>query len=240
MTIATFAAALRLVNATRAAPPDFEFVVTSQVSLMYGLADIEPGPARRSGRTRMTMPTLVRRSGAVAALLAVVCLITACNPIRFTPGGGAGTGDCVSGTWKLDALNIPAPLTTPIGNLSITSSGTGVTLTLSASTWSLHADQTLSGTVSSSFGNASGSAHVVGDASGTYTSSDSSTVFTLASVSGTVDYNVTVAGQNFTGSLALPTSGLQRLYGLSGNAYSSCDVNGLSLTFRSFSMHSHH
>ena len=188
----------------------------------------------------MTMPTVIRRVGALAVLLALVSVLSACNPIRFTPSGGAGTGDCLSGTWKLDAESIPVPISTPLGDISITSTGTGVTLTLTGTTWSLHADQTLNGSVSSSFGTASGSVHVVGDASGSYTTSASTTVFTVTSVSGTAAYDVNVMGQNFTGSLSLSTSGLQKLYGLTGNAVSSCDTNGLSLSFKSFSMHAHH
>jgi hypothetical protein len=190
----------------------------------------------------MTMHTLVRRSGArLAALVAAATLVAACNPIHFTPGGGgAGTGACLPGTWNLDAETIFAPLPTQLGSISITSSGNGVTLTLTDTTWSLHADQTLSGSVTSQFGTASGSVHVAGDASGTYTSTASTATFTVTSISGTADYNVTAFGHNFTGSLSLPTSGLQKLYGLSGTANYTCNTSGLSLTFTSFTVHSHH
>jgi len=170
-----------------------------------------------------------------AALLAGGCIP------QFVPGSnGAGTGNCLPGTWNLDTEQISGGLSSAIPGLTITASGPGVSLKFDDTTWTLHADQTLSASFSSQWGSANGTVHVVGDASGTYTATSSAITFTLGSVSGSADYDVTVFGFHATGTLSLPTSGLQQLYGLSGTANDTCSSTGLSLDFPSFRMHATH
>jgi hypothetical protein len=183
----------------------------------------------------------VRRLGISALLVvAVTFLVTGCQPLVLLPGGGgAGTGSCLPGTWNLDTEHIDA-LATALPGLTITSSGPGVTLTFTDTTWTLHADQTLTGSLVTQYGTASGTVHVIGDAIGTYTSTASTITFTLAGITGSAAYDLTIFGSHVTGTLSLPTSGLQKLYGLSGTATDTCSSSGLTLTFPSFSMHSHH
>jgi hypothetical protein len=183
----------------------------------------------------------VRKLGiSIAAVVAIALLAAGCQPFNFTPGGGsAGSGSCLPGTWNLDTETFGA-LTTALPGLSITAAGPGLTLSMTATTWAVHADQTLTGSLSTKVGTASGSVHVTGDASGTYTSTASTVAFTLSSLSGSAAYDVTAFGVHLTGTLSLPTSGLQKLYGLTGSADVSCSASALSLTFPSFSMHAHH
>ena len=185
--------------------------------------------------------TRARKLGSSITLVIAVALLAAgCQPLTFLPGGGgAGSGSCLPGTWNLDSEQI-GTLATALPGLTITASGPGVTLTLTDTTWALHADQTLTGSLTTQFGTVSGTVHVTGDATGTYTSTSSSIAFTLASLSGSATYDVTIFGSHVTGTLSLPTSGLQKLYGLTGTASYTCSTSGLALTFPSFSMHVHH
>jgi hypothetical protein len=184
----------------------------------------------------------MRSVGGRLALVGVAALIAGgCVPLNFVPGpGGTGGGSCLSGTWNLDSEQIIGNLPTSIPGLTITTSGPGVTLNFTGSGWTLHAEQTLKASFTSKFGNASGTLHVVGDASGTYTSTGSTITFTLASLSGSADYSFTVFGFTATGSLSLPSSGVQKLYGLTGTANDTCSSTGLSLQFPSFNMHAKH
>lgn len=178
--------------------------------------------------------------GRLALLGAAALLAGGCIP-QFVPGGnGAGTGTCLPGIWNLDSEQITGGLSSAIPGLTITASGPGVSLTFTDTTWALHADQTLSASFTSHWGSANGTVHVVGDASGTYTSTSSAITFTLGSLSGSADYDVSVFGFHATGTLSLPTSGLQKLYGLSGTANDTCSSTGLSLDFPSFQMHAKH
>ncbi len=188
------------------------------------------------------MSTPVKRSAGRVALIALVALaLSGCTPILFTGGGGGGaTGAaCLPGTWTLDSETITAPISALIPGLQITTAGPGVTVTFDGTHWALHADQTLNGTLTTPLGSASGTAHVTADANGTYTATDSAITFTLAGVTGSVAYSVTFAGQTYSGTLSLPTSGLQQLYGLTGTANYTCGSSGLSLQFSGFSMHAH-
>jgi len=183
----------------------------------------------------------IRSVGGRLALVGVAALIAGgCVPLNFLPGPGTGGGRCLPGTWNLDSEQIAGGLPTSIPGLTIATSGPGVTLEFTATDWTLHADQTLDASFESQFGDASGTLHVVGDAGGTYTSTGSTITFTLASISGTADYDFTVFGFHVTGSLALPSSGLQKLYGLTGTANDTCSSGGLSLQFPSFDMHAKH
>ena len=183
----------------------------------------------------------IRKLGISITMIAAVALLaTGCQPFSFTPGGGgAGTGPCLPGTWNLDSMNIGA-LSTALPGLSITAAGPGLTLTLTDTTWSVHADQTLTGSLTTPAGTASGTVHVTGDASGTYTATLPSVSFKVTSVTGSAAYDVTVFGNHYTGTLSLPTSGLQKLYAYTGSATALCGASGLSLGFPSFSMHARH
>ena len=185
---------------------------------------------------------LMRSVGGRLALVGVVALLAGgCVPLQFLPGGnGAGSGSCLTGTWNLDTENITGAISTALPGLTVTTSGPGVTLTLTDTSWALHADQTLNGSLTTKWGSASGSIHVTADASGTYTSTTSTITFTLASLSGSAAYDITVFGFHATGTLSLPTSGLQKLYGLTGSPSYTCGSTGLALTFPSFSMHALH
>ena len=183
----------------------------------------------------------MRSVGGRLALVAIAAVLAGgCLPQFLPGGGGAGSGSCLPGTWNLDTEQITGALNTALPGLSITTSGPGVTLTFTASTWTLHADQTLTGSITTQWGSAGGTVHVVGDASGTYTTTSSAITFTLGQLSGSADYDITVFGFHATGSLSLPTSGLQQLYGLSGTANDTCSTSGLSLAFPSFHMHAKH
>ncbi|HWS44997.1 MAG TPA: hypothetical protein VN636_03980 [Acidimicrobiia bacterium] len=195
------------------------------------------GPVIAPGRAR-----LVRTGAWVAAAAVVAVLAAGCKPIAFTSsGGGAATGSCLTGTWKLDTQNLSSGLATAVPGLTVTASGPGVTLTLSDTAWTLHADQTLAASISTSWGDAHGTIHVTGDAHGSYSSGSASAItFTLAGLTGTADYTISALGHDFSGSLSLPASGLEKLYGLSGTATQACGASGLTLTFPTFSMHAHH
>ena len=183
----------------------------------------------------------IRKLGISITMVAAVALLAAgCQPLSFTPGGGgAGTGPCLPGTWNLDSMRIGA-LATALPGLSITAAGPGLTLTLTDTTWSVHVDQTLTGSLATPGGTASGTVHVTGDASGTYTATLPTVTFKVSSLSGSAAYDVTAFGNHYTGTLSLPTSGLQKLYGFTGSATASCSAGGLVLGFPSFSMHAHH
>ena len=101
-------------------------------------------------------------------------------------------------------------------------------------TWTLHADQTLTA--------AYDTATATGACDGrrerhVNTSTQQTIVFTLASLSGSATYGVTVFGSHFTGTMTLPASGLSNLYGLSQTAKYTCGSGELSLSFPSFTMH---
>jgi hypothetical protein len=74
------------------------------------------------------------------ALVALAGLLLAgCNSLIFHPsGGGAGTGACLPGTWKLDTEQLATPISTPIGDITLKASGEGTTMTFTDSAWSLH------------------------------------------------------------------------------------------------------
>jgi hypothetical protein len=184
----------------------------------------------------------VRKAGTRIAMLAVIALLAAgCTPTLFPPAGADGeTATCPTGVWKIDTETITGQLSTVIPGLTVTGSGPGVTLTLTDGTWALHADQTLNASLTTSFGNASGTVHVTGDANGALTTTPSNLTFTLASLSGSASYDATILGLHVNGSTSLPGSGLEQLYGLTGTAGYSCASGGLSLTFASYSMHAHH
>ena len=173
--------------------------------------------------------------GSRVALLAVaVTMVAGCDPWIHLPGSGGDSATCPVGSWTITSETITKPLSGLVPGLEITSSGPGVTLGLDSDhTWKLHADQTLT----ASLGSASGTVHVTGDASGTYTSTATAATFTLASVTGSATYTISAFGAHFSGTASLPSSGLSHLYGLSGTANYTCNSGDLSLGFPSFKMH---
>jgi hypothetical protein len=169
---------------------------------------------------------------AARVVLVVVAVVAAagCN-LNFLPnGGGAGTGACLPGTWTYQTVQLQSPISTPIGSLSITSSGPGTTLTFSDTTWALTTNTTYTGTLTSPIGTFDGTVTLNGSANGTYARNDSNVTFTLGAVSGTATYDVQGAGQHFSGTLSLPSSGVQKLVGLSGTAPFSCSASALTFT----------
>ena len=171
----------------------------------------------------------------------VVLMAAGCGPWLRLPGSGSGAGGraatCPAGDWTITSETLTEPLSTLIPGLTINASGPGVVLHLNSdNTWTLTADQTLT----ASFDGGSGTVHVAGAANGTYTSTPTTTSFTVAGISGQVTYDVTAFGSEFTGTVALPSSGLDELYGLSGPANYACSSASLSLRFHSFRMHARH
>ncbi len=174
----------------------------------------------------------------VALLVVVVMTVAGCDPYPWLglPGGGGGTSAAAgpAGSWTVTSETLTEPLSTLIPGLTITASGPGITLNLkSDNTWTLEADQTLT----ASFDNANGTVHVTGTANGTYTSTATTTTFTVAAMSGQVTYDITALGSEFTGTVTLASSGLSDLYGLSGPATYARSSTSLSLQFHSFRMH---
>jgi hypothetical protein len=179
----------------------------------------------------------------IALVALAVLAVAGCNPINFLPGpGGTGTpGNCLVGVWNLDSEQIQSPITTPLGTLEITTSGNGTSLTFGDTTWELKSDTVLNATFKSQFGTFTGELDINADAKGTYTADGTKITFTLGSVTGTVGYNATIFGQNFSGSIDLASSGLQKLVGLSGSADYTCSpTSGLSFTLPPISVHAKH
>ena len=183
----------------------------------------------------------VRTVGVRVALVAVVAFTVAgCDPwISLPIGGGAGSSatSCPAGNWTITSETLTKPLTTLIPGLTITTTGPGVTLNMNNDdTWTLHADQTLS----ASLDMASATLHVTADANGTYTTTGTTSTFTVAAITGSVGYDISAFGSEFTGTVTLPDSGLGILYGPSGPAKYSCNSSHLSLGFHALKMHGRH
>jgi hypothetical protein len=173
-------------------------------------------------------------------LVAVAVLaLGGCN-LNFLPGGGQVNGNCLVGTWNFDSEQIQSPITTPLGTLTIQTSGTGTTLTNDGTNWELKTDTTLDATFTSQFGSFTGHLVINADSKGTYTANDTQITFTLGSVTGTVSYNATLFGQNFSGTIDLANSGLQKLVGLSGTADYTCSSSGLSFSLPPITVHAKH
>ena len=177
----------------------------------------------------------------IALVALAVLAVAGCNPINFIPGpGGTGGSSCLAGVWTLDSEQIQSPITTPLGTLELSTSGAGTSLTFGDTTWELKSDTVLNATFKSQFGTFTGELDINADAKGTYTADGTKITFTLGSVTGTVGYNATIFGQNFSGSIDLANSGLQNLVGLSGSADYTCSSTGLSFTLPPISVHATH
>jgi hypothetical protein len=187
--------------------------------------------------------SMTRRLISVGVLLSSM-LLSACG-IVLLPIGGGGAAACPTGTWQVSSATLSGLVTTAAGKVSVQLQGAGVTATVKAdSTWTLTADQgaTLSGTTQ--WGAVSGSARVKATASGTYARTATTMTFALKSLSGTVTYDLTVAGKPFAGVLSLPGANtddreleIEDVYGLVGAASYSCGTDGtLALQFPAFKM----
>jgi hypothetical protein len=173
-----------------------------------------------------------RLAARIALVVVAVVVAAGCN-LNFLPnGGGAGTGTCLPGAWTYQSVSLQSPLTTPFGSLSITQSGPGTSLTFTDTTWALTTDTTFTGSLTSPVGTFSGFVTVTGSASGTYTVNGSAITFTLGALSGTATYDIQGAGQHVSGTLSLPSSGVQKLVGLSGTASFSCSSSALSFVLK--------
>jgi hypothetical protein len=179
----------------------------------------------------------MQRLVAKIALVALAVVATAgCQLTLFPtpgPGGGGNPPNCLVGSWTFQTELIQSPITTPFGTITINTSGPGTTLTFgSDGTWQLATDTTLTASIKSQFGTVGGTVEIVGNASGTFTNDATTITFTLGSVTGSATYNVNLFGQTFSGTLSLPTSGLQNLVGLSGTAAYTCSSSALNFTLK--------
>ena len=147
------------------------------------------------------MLTRFRRNTAVVVLaLSVGALTAACNPVLFTPSGGA-TNTCPAGNWTLSVESITAPLSTFLGDATISTSGSGVQLVINPSnTWTLTADQTVHVTIATPNVDLTGT--VKGTVNGTYSGTGSTISFATTSITGTVQYSGTALGHSISGSIA--------------------------------------
>lgn len=184
-----------------------------------------------------------RRAMAVCVLLSTF-ILSSCGIVLLPVGGGGATA-CPTGTWQVSSATLSGLVTTAAGKVDVQLQGAGVTATVKAdNTWTLTADQgaTLSGT--SQWGPVSGTARVKATASGTYARTATTMTFTLKALTGTVVYDLTVAGKPFTGTLSLPGTNsddreleIEDVYGLVGAASYSCGTDGsLTLLFPAFKM----
>lgn len=184
-----------------------------------------------------------RRAMALCVLVSTFVL-SSCG-IVLLPVGGGGAAACPTGSWQVSSATLSGLVTTAAGKVDVQLQGAGVTATVkSDNTWTLTADQgaTLSGT--SQWGPVSGTARVKATAGGTYARTATTMTFTLKSLTGTVVYDLTVAGKPFTGTLSLPGTNtddreleIEDVYGLVGAASYSCGTDGsLSLQFPAFRM----
>jgi len=184
--------------------------------------------------------TRLRRTAAVAALVVSMgALATGCNLAILHPASGSTTS-CPQGSWNLDTESVLTQLPTFLGAATITPSGSGVKLVIgTGNDWTLTADQSV--TVAVTTPKIDATATVNGTATGTYTVSGSTMTFTLANVTGTVNYSATAFGQTLSGSVALPSLGsAAKLWALNESATFTCGANGdLGLKFGSFGMHLH-
>jgi hypothetical protein len=181
-----------------------------------------------------------RLAARLTLLFAAVLIAGGCNITLLPSGGGAGSGSCLPGTWTVQSEMINSPITTPFGSLSITTSGPGTTLTFTDTTWMLSTDRTLNATLTTPSGTFTGMITVSGKANGTYTNNGSTITFTLGSASGTAMFNVqTPDGHTFSGTFSLPSSGLQRLVGLSGTAPFACTSSSLTFMLQPMTVSAH-
>jgi hypothetical protein len=175
-------------------------------------------------------------------LLAVAVLVAGgCNLTMLPIGGGAGTGACLPGTWATQSETIQSPITTPFGSLAITTSGPGTTLTFGTDgTWTLSTNRELDATLTTPSGTFTGKITLNGSANGTFTNNGSTITFTLGSAMGTATFDVqTPSGMTFSGSFSLPSSGLQKLVGLSGTASFGCSATALTFTLPPMTIGAH-
>ncbi|GEM_PF-5966981 len=163
----------------------------------------------------------------VGLVFAVIAFATACQPTFVIPSPPT---PCYVGSFTLKAEQFTAPLSTPIGSVTVSLlPGGDVTLTTtSAGAWSLSGTETVA--VSGAF---AGQATVQGAGSGTYTATASSLHFTVGSVSGSATVDGTLNGQPVHLVLTIPGSWIDKAIGLQGDAGYACANNGLSLTFTS-------
>jgi hypothetical protein len=186
------------------------------------------------------MTRVARRYLGTGVIAAIALLTAGCiTPVTLTPNGGAT--NCPAGSWHVDTTTVFTALESAFGGVTITPSGSGIDLTLTAgspNTWNLTVDQTL--TVTST--NVNGTGTVTGSASGTYTVDGNKITFTLGSLSGTLAVSGTAFGHSGSFTWSLPSSGaISKLYGLSGTATYACNADStLSLTFSTFRHHLHH
>jgi hypothetical protein len=181
----------------------------------------------------------------VARLALVVLAVVAtagCNIVLtpVTPPVGGSGPTCLPGTWAFQSEQIQSPINTPFGALNIATSGTGTTLTFTDTTWTLDTDTVLDASITTQLGTFSGHVEIKGDATGTYTADGTNITFTLGNVMGTVTYDVNVLGHDFSGTLTLPSSGMQNLVGLSGTAPYSCSSSGLTFTLKPMKVEATH
>jgi hypothetical protein len=178
-----------------------------------------------------------RTTRAMAAIAIGTVLAAGCLPPTFTGPPSGGSGSCLVGTFDLDTTQVLTSLNSTFGKIQVSPlPGGNATLTNTDTTWHFEGNQSLSVTGNTKFGSITGTADVSFDASGTYEAESAAEItLTLGAVAGSVHFAGTVFGQTVDFTLNLPSSGLDKLYGLTGTAQYTCSQGAVTtLTFTSF------
>lgn len=176
------------------------------------------------------MPSTRRIWLPIAFVLILMGAGAACQPVVLPGTTGPA---CPQGTYTLKSESITGTLATKFGTVTATPvPGGAITLTNTASTWQLKANQSVTVSGTTPYGPVAGTVKLDATANGTYTTSGSTLTFSVGSLSGTASFTGTVAGRPFSGSLSLPGGDdLDDLVALRGSASYSCGASSLSLQF---------
>src|SRR5262245_1675472 len=157
--------------------------------------------------------------------------LTACLPV--TVPGGSGGPQCPEGTYHVTE-QVLDPLLSPIGALNVDAlPGGTLTLTVSASSWTLAGSQSFDVSGNTQWGPVDGTADATVDASGSWSKTSSTSLhFALGAISGSVSVNGTVGGVAVSRTFTASDVDLDDRYGLSGDADFACgSAPALTLTF---------
>jgi hypothetical protein len=167
--------------------------------------------------------------------------VAACQPVLVTvPGGGSGI-PCYAGTSSLSTEQVLGPLSSTLGPINVAPQPGGLTLTTTATTWSLVASQTFGVSFTDSSGVIAGTAAVTASANGTLSTSGTATLsFTTTGVHATANFTGTRNGSPLQqNGISLEALAVDQLFALSGPATFTCAPSGSGLAgldFGSFNM----